>query len=150
MEEFDIGVVLVARHGHHWSDIVPCNLIHDNPANFEIAIRRMIDRQLAFKRLHECSTRFQFTPCMIILDSVELESLNMVNIGIPNVVELRRLLDMLAIKVMSATDEKFRGKKLFPLAWDWKKQAVGKKEINVLSKSGSIDAVTVENIHVAS
>lgn len=134
MDTCDVGIVLVNNPVHDWTNIVPKLLIYDNKKMFEVGVRRIIDRQLAFKRLHMCIKDFIFTPAAIILDNVSLADLDYKKIGVPSIKELHALLNDIWVIVDYASPEKYKDRILFPLAWDWSRETIGYKDMRMLSE----------------
>lgn len=116
MDLCDFGVVLTSKPNHPWHTVVPVDFVYNTA--YELAIRRMIDRQLAFKRLQQF-TDYKFAPCAIILDNVDMKSLDLSKIGVDNYKHLQKMLNDLNIIVETNPGNKYAGKKLFPRAWQW-------------------------------
>jgi hypothetical protein len=133
MEQYDMGVVLTYSP-KQWESIVPGMLIHTKC--FEDPVAKMINRQLAFMKLCE-NNEYSFRAVAIILDEVQLNSLNLQKFGNFNTVdEFAATLNSISIHTLSRKPSDFSGK-IFPMAWEWSKACIGRKQIARLAMAHS-------------
>lgn len=108
---YDVGIVLTSAQKDRWNGIVPGLLVYDSPAMYEIAVRRIINRQLALQSIdHMCRT-------VIIFDGVSLSHLSGDKLGLaPS--DLPVIFRALKIDIKYDGPEKY-SHKLFKNTWNW-------------------------------